>query len=61
MRHPKLTCTARLPSVEECEACAYQNDCQCGKYCVASERKGQPTIHNKVIDRQGAKRKCKTV
>lgn len=61
MKNLKLSKTARLPSVEECETCAYQDYCDGGKYCVPSAKKGQPTIHNKVIDHQGARAKCKTV
>lgn len=53
--------TARLPSVEECENCAFQDECEGGKYCTPSARKGQPAIHNKVIDNQGARLKCKEI
>lgn len=61
MKNQKLSTTARLPSVEKCEKCAFQDECDCGKYCVPSAKKGQPTIHNKVIDRQGARLKCKEI
>lgn len=36
--------TARLPSVEECEKCAFQDECEGGKYCVPSIKKEQPAI-----------------
>lgn len=52
---------ARLPSVEECEKCAFQDECDGGKYCVPSAKKGQPTIHNKVIDKHSSRAKCKVV
>ena len=26
--------TKRLPTVEECDVCKYQNECKDGKYCV---------------------------
>lgn len=41
--------TARLPSVEECEKCAFQYECEGGKYCVPSAKKGQPAIYNTVV------------
>lgn len=59
MKNQKLSTTARLPLVEECETCAYQDECDGGKYCVSSAKKGQPAIHNKVIDHEGVRAKCK--
>lgn len=64
IKNPKLRNTDRLPTVAECEKCKYQDECHAGKYCVTSKRKGQPQIHNSVVDKRsdkGVKRKCKTM
>ena len=26
--------TARLPTIEECEKCVYQDQCEAGKWCI---------------------------
>lgn len=52
MKNKKLSMTARLPSVEECEKCAFQDECEGGKYCVPSAKKGQRAIYNTVVDKQ---------
>lgn len=52
MKNQNLSMTARLPSVEECEKCAYQDECDGGKYCVPSAKKGQRAIYNTVVGKQ---------
>lgn len=59
MKDKRLSMTARLPSVEECEKCAYRDECEGGKYCVPSAKKGQPAIYNTVVGKhQRPKRKA---
>lgn len=59
MKNQKLSMTARLPSVEECEKCAFQNECDGGKYCVPSAKKGQPAIYNTIAGKRSrSKRKA---
>ena len=48
MKNQNLSMTARLPSVEECEKCAFQDECEGGKYCVPSAKKGQPANYYNV-------------
>lgn len=51
--------TARLPTVDECEKCAFQDECEGGKYCVPSAKKGQPAIYNTVVEKRSrSKRKA---
>lgn len=58
MKNQKLSITARLPSVEECEKCAFQDECEGGKYCVPSAKKGQRAIYNTVVKRSRSKSKA---
>lgn len=59
MKDKRLSKTARLPSVEECENCAFQDECEGGKYCVPSAKKGQPAIYNTVVGKRSrVKRKA---
>lgn len=33
-----LVFTDRQPTVEECEKCKYQNDCDCGRFCTRTKQ-----------------------